>query len=113
MASIPNMLELIPSASRRPIPFAGADYSPERDRARLTKQIHCILDVASDGAWRTVQRLTADCRKRFPAVGFPENSVQAQLRNLRKLGYTVDRRNVAESGVLYEYRLVPKEGAAQ
>lgn len=86
--------------------FAGAEYDPARDAARLTNQVECIRAVAIDGQWRTVEKLTAACRRRFPLVGFPENSVSAQLRNLRKLGYRVDRRHVEGTRGLHEYRLL-------
>ena len=90
-----------------PIPFAGAVYVEAVDRERLTRQIDCIKQVAIDGGWMTVQSLTAKLRRAYPSIGFPENSVQAQLRNLRKVGYQVDRRNVATSGCLHEYRVLP------
>lgn len=112
MASIPNMFELIPSASRKAVPFSGAEFDPQRDRARLTRQIDCILAVALGTGWYTVQGLTDACRKRFPRQYFPENSVQAQLRNLRKIGYKVERRNVAESGVLHQYRVTLEAAGA-
>lgn len=93
-----------PSPAPQPAPFAGPVYEESRDRARLARQIDCIRDHALDGEWRTVQKLTAELRKRHPFVGFPENSVQAQLRNLRKLGYRVERRHV--SGGIFQYRLL-------
>jgi hypothetical protein len=88
------------------VPFAGADYLESRDRERLTTQVGCICEVAIDGKWRTIQRLTEELRKRFPRVGFPENSVQAQLRNLRKIGYRVEKRNVLQRGYLCEFQLL-------
>jgi hypothetical protein len=94
------------------VPFAGAEFDEQRDRQCLTKQLDCILDVVKDQKWRTLQKLTADLRRRFPIVNFPECSVQAQLRNLRKIGYTVDRRNVLDKGCLFEYRVIaPAKGA--
>jgi hypothetical protein len=88
--------------------FSGADYQQERDGQRLATQIGCILVVVMDGNWRTVTKLAVELRRLYPAIQFPENSVQAQLRNLRKLGYKVERRNVAERGVCYEYRVLPR-----
>jgi len=111
MASIPNMFELLAPVSRKPVPFAGADFDPKRDRARLTRQIDCICYVAVNGGrqWWTVQDLAKACSQRFPWLRFPETSVQAQLRNLRKVGYTVERRNIAKVGVLYEYMAIPPQ----
>lgn len=111
MATIPNMFELIAPASRKPIPFAGSDFNAERDQERLTRQIDCILSVVLNTGWWTVQGITEACRKRFPRQHFPENSVQAQLRNLRKIGYAVEKRNVAESGVLFQYHVTRQEVA--
>ncbi len=87
--------------------FAGSDYVPKRDEERLTKQIDCIRTFVSDGVWRGVGQLAKELRRAYPKVIFPENSVQAQLRNLRKLGYRVEKRNVAKRGLCFEYRVLP------
>jgi hypothetical protein len=100
----PPVVEGPASPAPQSAPFAGPAYEAKRDEGRLARQIDCIRTVALDGRWRTVQKLTAELRKKFPLVAFPENSVQAQLRNLRKLGYLVERRHVA--GGLFEYRLL-------
>lgn len=86
------------------VPFRGADYKPERDQARLDRQIDRVLAVCKDGHWRTIQSLTRELNARFSGEQFPENSVQAQLRNLRKIGYTVERRHVSSG--MNEYRVV-------
>jgi hypothetical protein len=83
--------------------FAGADYDPIRDRARLRTQLQRVWSLAIDGEWRTVQRLTGELRRVFTGLNFPENSVQAQLRNLRKAGFSVETRRAAIG--LYEYRV--------
>lgn len=90
-------------AALRALTFQGYDYDDIRDRWRLLRQIDCILSITIAGDWWTIQRLVARLRKMFPDVGFPENSVQAQLRNLRKVGYVVERRHVARG--LFEYRV--------
>lgn len=86
------------------VPFAGAEFDEERDRVRLTRQIDCIREVALGAGWMTVPRLAVRCFLRFPLIKFPENSVSAQLRNLKKLGYRLERRHVANG--LFEYRLL-------
>lgn len=80
--------------------FNGPVYVPERDHARLTNQHVRIRDFMLDGRWRTLKAI-AD------ALGYPEASVSAQLRHLRKPrfgGYTVERRHVSQG--LFEYRVV-------
>ena len=80
--------------------FAGADYRPDRDDARLTTQIQRVFNAMADGRWRTTQEIAA-------ITGDPENSVSAQYRNLRKAangGHTVNRRYVGAG--TYEYSLV-------
>ena len=85
---------------------------PEPDEPRLTGQIERVWNVArnrvSNGGWFTVDYIVQ-------RTGFPANSVQAQLRNLRKArfgAYLVERRRSAEG--LYEYRVGNKgEGIPQ
>lgn len=84
-------------------PFRGADYKPERDQVRLTTQMDKVLAVCKDGEWRTIPNLAKELNARFSGAHFPENSVQAQLRNLRKVGQVVERRHVRDG--LYEYRV--------
>lgn len=104
MATTPNLFGLPPVAV-----FSGADYDAERDAARLTRQVDRIRDVSLRSGWTTVQKIAIACRKQWPDAHFPENSVQAQLRNLKKLGYRLERRNVADRGYLCEYLLLTPE----
>lgn len=85
------------------MPLSGAGFDETRDRVRLIRQIDCIVAVVIAGDWWTIQKLVAVLRRRYSDVGFPENSVQAQLRNLRKEGYDVERRHIANG--LFEYRV--------
>jgi len=83
--------------------FDGAIYSEQRDGERLARQQRAVRAAMSDGRWHTLSELGAK-------LGYPEASVSARLRDLRKPkhgGHTVERR-YAGSG-LWEYRLVPKE----
>jgi hypothetical protein len=82
--------------------FAGADYSPARDDARLTAQIGRIFALMADGQWRTLPEIHA-------ATGDPEASISAQLRHLRKPAHgshDVQRKYVGAG--LYKYRVVAK-----
>ena len=82
--------------------FDGSDYIPELDQKRLKTQLSTIFDIILDNKWYTLSRL-----RKF--TGFPESSISAQLRNLRKDkfgGHTIEKRRVGnrDSG-LFEYRL--------
>ena len=91
---------------KQPNFFDGVDYTATKDYERLSGQLKEIYGFMSDGIWRTVETI----EKR---TGYPANSIQAQLRNLRKErfgAYLVERRRVTESG-LYEYR-VGEKGAS-
>lgn len=97
-----SLLELIPQ-------FSGADYEPARDEERLITQYAAIVELMSDGEERTVDQALDALRKRYPHKEFPANSVQAQFRNMRKVGLRVDTRNIRkdEGGYLNAYRFVP------
>lgn len=80
--------------------FTGSDYSPKDDAKRLLKQHEVIRDLMLDGEWRTLTEIK-------DLTGYPESSISAQLRHLRKErfgGYIVDkqRRGDRSSG-LFEY----------
>ena len=67
--------------------FDGAAYRPELDKVRLTGQLKDVYELMRDGKWRSVQDISLLTRH-------PENSISAQLRNLRKErfgGYSVQR----------------------
>lgn len=76
----------------------------QADQVRLTGQIARVLDVISDGEWWSVYGI-AFAIERDHGIKDPENSIQAQVRNLRKPkhgGYDVRRKRV---GNLSVYRL--------
>ena len=102
-----TLFDTPPAPPSRSEHFDGPEFDPTRDGWRLTGQLLVIWSNMKDGQWRTVDQIIAK-------TGFPANSVQAQLRNLRKPrygAYLVERRRVTESG-LYEYR-VGEKGAGQ
>lgn len=81
----------------------GDDYDPARDADRLRTQLGRIFLLCRDEEWRTVRAISKQLEEQHQMF-FPENSVQAQLRNLRKLGIKVERRRVTDG--LSEYRVV-------
>ena len=86
--------------------FDGADYSSERDKARLTGQIKRVYNLMKDGKFRSLRTIAAQ-------TGDPEASVSAQLRHLRKKrfgSYVVIRARSKAGGSLYFYQLLDPEG---
>lgn len=78
--------------------FDGPDVTP-RDQVRLGKQLEAIYELMRDGSWRSLASIEA-------ATGYPQASISAQLRHLRKprFGkYTVERRRVGDG---YQYRVI-------
>ena len=82
--------------------FDGGTYNKLLDQMRLGRQMLAVLELIADGRWRTLREI-AD------AVGAPEASVSARLRDLRKARFgqhILDRRRRDEpSRGLWEYRL--------
>lgn len=86
--------------SQQQLSFDGATFVPERDGARLTKQINKVFDLMKDGQWRTLADIAF-------LTDAPESSISARLRDLRKPrfgGYTVERQSVR--GGLFQYRIL-------
>jgi len=82
--------------------FDGPAYEAECDQVRLMGQIKAIYDFMKDGQWRTLGEIEA-------ATGYPQASISAQLRHLRKDKFGAhqthkQRRGDANSG-LWEYSL--------
>lgn len=79
----------------------GETYEREQDHVRLNAQTLGVWQCLRSGYWMTLYSISQ-------ITGYPEASVSARLRDLRKPqfgGHTVERRRVA--GGLYEYRMVP------
>jgi len=77
-------------------------YEPRYDRERLGHLLGCVLDALRTGAWLTL----AEMRERTGCGS--EAGISARVRELRKMGFVIDRRRRApapERG-LFEYRLV-------
>ena len=85
--------------------FDGRTYEPEFDAERLGKQAKAVFRAMENGAWWTLHGLAAH-------TGYPEASVSARLRDLRKKkfgGFNVERRRSALGSGLFFYRLVKPE----
>ena len=80
--------------------FGGETYSEPRDGQRLKAQLGRVRRLMADSRWRTLSEIAE-------ATGDPEASVSARLRDLRKLGYTVEREYVARG--LWRYRVLAGE----
>ena len=82
--------------------FDGAAFDAQLDSERLTGQLLAVRDYLSQiegGRFATVDEIAS-------ALGFPECSVSAQVRNLRKPrygGYKVESKRLTENG-LFGYR---------
>lgn len=87
------------------MPTLGPAYDPNIDKERLRKQHETIRNYMLDGCWRTLHEISE-------ALKYPESSVSAQLRHLRKKqfgSYIVNkRRRVFSTGVggTWEYQVV-------
>lgn len=86
----------------------GPAFQPQLDEARLERQHERIRDwMLSMTTWRTLAEIAA-------ALGYPEASVSAQLRHLRKpqFGrYVVTKRRRADAR--WEYRVEKPQPTGQ
>lgn len=87
--------------------FKGETFDPKRDGKRLGAQlqrvIDCVVTGPARGQWFTLSGVAGFTES-------PEASVSARLRDLRRMGYTVERRYI-ERG-LWQYK-VSGAGAAR
>jgi hypothetical protein len=83
----------------------GPEYQPEHDQERLNLQHEAIRDLMLDGTHRTLGEISA-------VTGYPESSISAQLRHLRKPRFgayvVTKRRRGNEKRGLYEYHVAPR-----
>lgn len=82
----------------------GPAYDEHIDGPRVEKQHEAIRDLMLDGAWRSLSEIAA-------LSGYPEASISAQLRHLRKErfgSYVVEKRRRGETpGGTWEYSVRP------
>lgn len=79
--------------------FDGATYEAVFDAERLGAQAKAVFRRMQERRWWTLRELAAE-------TGYPEASISARLRDLRKVkfgGFIVDRERVG--GGLWRYRM--------
>lgn len=77
--------------------FSGPDVTP-RDAKRLGRQLDAVVALMADTRWRTHAEINA-------VVPGSLTAISARVRDLRKLGYRVNRRRVAGHEGLFEYQM--------
>ncbi len=87
--------------------FRGAAYAPSIDKARLTLQIDRLRAWALTRDWFTLREARVDLERLYAPTIFPESSLSAQLRNLKKfpLSYRLLKRRRAR-GPVWEYKVL-------
>lgn len=90
--------------------FDGASFDRQIDGERLGSQLAAVklYLIQNGGEWYTLARLSF-------LLGYPEASISARLRDLRKArhgGYEIARRRVGPGRGQWEYSLVSRLGQA-
>jgi len=88
---------------------AAVPNVPAQAKPRLTAQLARVESLMLDGRARSLSQISAALRKLYPQTRFPEASVSARLRDLRRKGYKVAREDRGEG--LSLYRLEKAEAA--
>lgn len=99
-APAPSLFDARVDSLPAPGRFDGETVEPAFDAERLGDQAKAVYRLMADGDWTTL-RFLAD------QTGFPETSISARLRDLRKPrfgGFDVVRRRIGDGGE-FEYRI--------
>jgi len=80
------------------------------DKKRLGRQLDRVLRLVRDGQWWTLTGISVELERSYDCR-FPESSVSARLRELRHLGYKVERDNWGHG--LFAYRVTKPERVAE
>jgi hypothetical protein len=92
--------------------FAGAGYDPQLDHSRLALQVERVRVFMLRVEWQTLREIKTALEDLYAPAVFPESSISAQLRNLKKPGYSyrlLKRRRAGIHGPgagIWEYRLL-------
>jgi hypothetical protein len=83
----------------------NANTFEKEDRKRLGKQLESVRTYMLFIGWQTLGELEAAFQGKYPQA-----SLSARLRDLRRMGYTVERRHRKGGGRgLFEYRVLKPE----
>lgn len=74
--------------------FGGATFDEARDRQRLSRQMQSVHDAMLDGKHRTLDQLSKD-------AGCPPASASARFRDLKRLGFDVQKENLGSGTWTY------------
>jgi hypothetical protein len=95
------------------VSFAGAGYDPQVDRARLALQVERVRIYMLRVEWQTLLEIKTGLEVVHAPSVFPESSISAQLRNLKKPPNSHRLEKRRRAGVrgpgagIWEYRLRP------
>jgi hypothetical protein len=93
--------------------FAGAGYDPQFDHSRLALQVERVRVFMLRVEWQTLREIKTALEAAHAPCVFPESSISAQLRNLKKPPYSYRLEKRRRAGVrgpgagIWEYRLRP------
>lgn len=74
----------------------------DEDCQRLQTQYARVENAMKAGRWTTLFDLSRRLRREYPGCYFPECSLSARLRDMRRAGWKIDRRLIANG--LFTYR---------
>lgn len=101
--STPRPTTRPPAAPHRPPSIKGPSVTAADER-RLLGHLARVKAAMDDGAWHTLRELAE-------RVKCSEPSASARLRDLRRIGFVVERRRTQTPGV-WEYSVRPDGGRA-
>lgn len=100
----------------KPSPFDGKTYNEKLDGPRLKKQLDRVREymLAIFPSWKSLSEISEELAKLYPNTRFPEASISARLRDLRKPkfgNYTVKSKR--RSSGLWEYLVYSEDKISQ
>ncbi len=88
--------------TQQSLSFNGPTRTVALDGKRLGKQLATVKGVMDSGDWLTLAQIAMRGAIRISAAA----SISARLRDLRRLGWTIDRRRLGDPSTgLHEYRM--------
>jgi hypothetical protein len=91
-----------------PPPILGETFEKRADGERLGSQQRRVEELMQDGEWRSLNEIAVALRKLY-RTHFPEASISARLRDMRRAGYVIERKRKQPTGGLWVYRALKLE----